>query len=84
MTEPPFSLKKLSISVQPPKKDMRKGVFVIIITIIRGISENRKLIPLENVLLIGYMILGTYTFVIREEFSVIEVSDIEVTSLKKL
>ena len=25
-TEPPFSLKKLSISVPPPKKDIRNGV----------------------------------------------------------
>ena len=30
-TAPPCSRKKLSISVPPPKKDIRKGVFVIII-----------------------------------------------------
>ena len=30
-TAPPFSLKKLSMSVPPPKNDIRKGVFVIII-----------------------------------------------------
>ena len=32
ITDPPYSLKKEGISVPPPKNDIRKGVFVIIIS----------------------------------------------------